>query len=185
MSKKNKKILIGICLFVMLSLIAAFSQNDKLISYVEKNYNIDFGIEKDGENQTANTEEYKVVRVVDGDTIVVNFNGKEEKVRFIGVDTPESVHPDKSKNTEEGVRASEYTKERLLNKNVKLEFDVQERDKYGRLLAYVYIEGNMYNKELLEKGYAKVATYPPNVKYVDEFKELQKNARVEKMGIWK
>lgn len=185
MSKKNKKTLIGICLFVMLSLIAAFSQNDKLISYVEKNYNIDFGIEKDGENQTANTEEYKVVRVVDGDTIVVNFNGKEEKVRFIGVDTPESVHPDKSKNTEEGVRASEYTKERLLNKNVKLEFDVQERDKYGRLLAYVYIEGNMYNKELLEKGYAKVATYPPNVKYVDEFKELQKNARAEKMGIWK
>ena len=185
MSKKNKKALIGICVFVILSLIAAFSQNDKLISYVEKNYNIYLGVEKDDESQTVNAEEYQVVRVVDGDTIVVNFNGKEEKVRLIGVDTPESVHPDKSKNTEEGVKASEYTKERLSNKSVKLEFDVQERDKYGRLLAYVYIDGIMYNKELLEKGYAKVATYPPNVKYVDELKELQKNAREQKVGIWK
>ena len=62
--------------------------------------------------------------------------------------------------------------------------DVQERDKYGRILAYVYLDGEMYNKHLLEIGYAKVATYPPNVKYVEEFKEIQKQARENKVGLW-
>lgn len=115
------------------------------------------------------TQVYDVVRVVDGDTIVVNYNGTEEKVRLIGVDTPESVHPDSSKNTEEGVAASDYTKQHLEGKQVELEFDVQERDQYGRLLAYVYVDGVMYNKTLLEDGVADLATYPPNVKYVDDF----------------
>lgn len=112
---------------------------------------------------------YDVVRVVDGDTIVVNYNGTEEKVRMIGIDTPESVHPDTDKNTEAGQTASEYTKTLLENKAVSLEFDVQERDQYGRLLAYVYLNGTMVNKTLLEDGYANIATYPPNVKYVDDF----------------
>lgn len=113
-----------------------------------------------------------VLRVVDGDTFVVNYNGIEEKVRLIGVDTPESVHPDSSKNTAVGVLASEYTKERLEGKEVELEFDVQQRDLYGRLLAYVYVNGVMYNKTLLEDGVANLATYPPNVKYVDDFTEI-------------
>lgn len=110
-----------------------------------------------------------VIRVVDGDTIVVNYNGIEEKVRLIGVDTPESVHPDSSKNGEAGLAASEYTKNRLDGQEVELEFDVQQRDMYGRLLAYVYIDGVMFNKTLLEDGIANLATYPPNIKYVDEF----------------
>ena len=79
---------------------------------------------------------------------------------------------------------SDYTKSKLTGKKVKLEFDVQERDKYGRLLAYVYIDGEMYNKHLLEIGYAKIATYPPNVKYVEDFKEIQKEARENKVGLW-
>lgn len=119
------------------------------------------------ENSQANL--YKVIRVVDGDTIVIDYNGIEEKVRLIGVDTPESVHPDSSKNTEAGITASEYTKALLTDKSVSLEFDVQERDTYGRLLAYVYLDGKMVNKTLLEEGYANIATYPPNVKYVDDF----------------
>jgi len=127
---------------------------------------------------------YDVVRVVDGDTIVVNYNGTNEKVRLIGVDTPESVHVDKSKNTEEGVKVSDYTKSQLTGKKVALELDVQERDKYGRILAYVYLDGVMYNKTLLEIGYAKVATYPPNVKYVDEFTKIQEKARENKVGLW-
>ena len=114
--------------------------------------------------------------MIDGDTIVVNYNGNEEKVRMIGVDTPESVHPDSSKNTEAGVSASEYTKKHLEGKRVELEFDVQQRDQYGRLLAYVWVDGKMYNKTLLEDDIANLATYPPNVKYVDEFTAIV-NAR--------
>lgn len=125
----------------------------------------------DGTTSTVRiaTKVYDVVRVVDGDTIVVNYNGVEEKVRLIGVDTPESVHPDSDKNTEAGILASDYTKQHLEGKQVELEFDVQQRDQYGRLLAYVWVDGVMYNKTLLKDGVANLATYPPNVKYVDEF----------------
>ncbi len=126
----------------------------------------------------------KVTRVVDGDTIVVDFHGKEERVRLIGVDTPESVHPDKSKNVEFGKISSDFTKSKLEGKEIKLEFDVQERDKYGRLLAYVYLEGKMFNRSLLEEGYANIATFPPNVKYVKEFTEIERIARDEKVGLW-
>ena len=115
------------------------------------------------------TKLYDVVRVVDGDTIIVDIGGTEERVRLIGVDTPESVHPDSEKNTQAGILASDYTKSRLEGKQVELELDVQERDLYGRLLAYVYVDGVMYNKTLLADGVANLATYPPNVKYVDEF----------------
>lgn len=139
--------------------------------------------------QKQQTEElpsgsYRVIRVVDGDTIVISYLGKEEKVRLIGVDTPESVHSDASKNTPYGKIASDYTKEQLTGKTIQLEFDVQERDKYGRLLAYVYIDGKMYNKTLLEKGHAKVATFPPNVKYVEEFQKLERKAQEEQVGMW-
>ena len=108
------------------------------------------------------TTTYTVIRVIDGDTLKINYNGKEESVRLIGVDTPESVHPDAEKNTEIGKKASEFSKNYLEGKEITLEFDIQERDKYGRLLAYVYLNGIMYNKTLLEEGYAKIATYPPN-----------------------
>lgn len=135
-------------------------------------------------NDKAKTNTVKVTRVVDGDTIEVALNGATEKVRLIGVDTPESVHPDKTKNTEFGKVASNFTKERLEGKDVELEFDVQERDQYGRLLAYVWLGGTMFNKTLLEEGYAQVATFPPNVKYVDEFVVIQRKAMEGKKGLW-
>lgn len=128
---------------------------------------------------------YKVTRVVDGDTLKVMFNGKEESLRLIGVDTPESVHPDKSKNTKEGKIASDFAKKRLAGKSIAIEFDVQERDKYGRLLGYVYHNGEMFNQVLLEKGYARLATFPPNTKYVDDFVKLEKKAIRDKAGFWK
>ena len=112
---------------------------------------------------------YDVLRVIDGDTIEIDLHGPKEKVRMIGIDTPESVHPDASKNTDVGIVACEYTKELLDGKKVSIELDVQARDQYGRILAYVYLEGRMVNKTLLEDGYAVMATYPPNVKYVDDF----------------
>jgi len=127
---------------------------------------------------------YKVTRVVDGDTIIVDVNGTKERIRLIGVDTPESVHPDANKNTEYGKIASEYTKSILEGKSVYLEYDVEERDRYGRVLAYVYLDGEMFNKTLLSEGHAVIATFPPNVKYVDDFVELQKIARAEGKGLW-
>lgn len=134
--------------------------------------------------QNFNEDKYKVVRVVDGDTLIVQIDDKEERVRLIGVDTPESVHPDASKNVEAGKVASEFTKSRLEGEYIELEFDVQERDKYGRLLAYVWHNGEMFNKVLLREGYAQVATFPPNVKYVEEFTQLEREAREAKRGLW-
>lgn len=127
---------------------------------------------------------YPVTRVVDGDTIVVNINGVDEKVRLIGIDTPESVHPDSTLNSELGKIASEFTTKLLSGKSVTLEMDVQERDKYGRILAYVYLDGVMVNKTLLSAGMAQVSTYPPNVKYVEDFKALEKIARDGNVGLW-
>jgi micrococcal nuclease len=138
----------------------------------------------DAQNSIIAPEGYSVVRVVDGDTIIVDIDGTEERVRFIGVDTPESVHPDQSKNVEYGEIASEFTKSMLEDQSVTLEYDVQERDRYGRVLAYVYLDGEMFNKTLLEEGHAQVATYPPNVKYVEDFTAIQEKARDEEKGIW-
>ena len=135
-------------------------------------------------NSKLKLEEVEVTRVIDGDTFECVINGKTQKVRLIGVDTPESVHPDKNKNSKEGKKASDYTKEKLQGKKVGLEFDVQKNDKYGRILAYVWNESKMYNLELLEKGYAKVMTIPPNIKYSELFLEKQKIAQETNQGFW-
>lgn len=127
---------------------------------------------------------YEVVRVVDGDTIIVKMDGKDERVRFIGVDTPESVHPDPALNSKMGKMASDFTKDLLDGQRVGLELDVQERDRYGRVLAYVYLDDEMVQKTLLSSGYAQVATFPPNVKYVDDFLALEARAREAKLGFW-
>ncbi|MDP4133614.1 MAG: stalk domain-containing protein [Bacillota bacterium] len=115
---------------------------------------------------------YEVINVVDGDTFTVNMNGVKEKIRLIGIDTPESVHPDAEKNTEAGKIASDYTSSLLSGKKVALEYDVQKRDMYGRILAYAYLDGVMINKKLLSEGYAVISTWPPNVKHVEEFVKL-------------
>ena len=133
---------------------------------------------------SSTLELYTVVRVVDGDTIKINYNGNEESVRLIGIDTPESVHPNANKNSADGVTASDFTKSCLVGKQISLEFDVDKTDKYNRLLAYVYLDDVMFNKTLLEEGYATVSTYPPNVKYVDDFTKLQQLARENKKGFW-
>lgn len=124
-----------------------------------------------------------VTRVIDGDTIEVNLNGKTEKVRLTLVDTPETVHPNKSVEPF-GPEASEFTTKTLNGQKVGLEMDVQERDKYGRLLAYIWIGDKLFNKMLLEKGLARVSVYPPNVKYESEFRAAQKTAQEKGIGIW-
>ncbi|MCB5933858.1 thermonuclease family protein [Caldibacillus thermoamylovorans] len=136
------------------------------------------------DNSQVNGLNGKVMNVVDGDTMDIQFeNGKEERVRLVLVDTPETKHPTKPVQPF-GPEASAFTKEMLAGKNVQVELDVQERDQYGRILAYVYIDGKMFNELLLEKGLARVAVFPPNTRYVDEFYAIQKKAQEAKLGIW-
>ena len=186
MKNKLKKKLTGIVTSVVVVAIALLLDKFEIINIEDylKSVETENVTETNSKTNVNISTVYDVIRVVDGDTLVINYNGKNEKVRLIGVDTPESVHPNEEKNTEFGDSVSKFSKEILSGKQVGLEFDVQERDKYGRLLAYVYLEGQMYNKLLLEKGYAKIATYPPNVKYVEEFTTIQKQARKNKVGLW-
>ncbi|WNB90733.1 thermonuclease family protein [Bacillus sp. NEB1478] len=127
----------------------------------------------------------KVLKVVDGDTIHVELDGKNETVRFLLVDTPESVHPNKPVQPF-SKEASNYTKKLLSqSSNVELELGIGERDKYGRLLAYVYADGKSVQEALLEKGLARVAyVFEPNTKYIDEYREIQSKAQKQAIGIW-
>ncbi|HPT63507.1 MAG TPA: thermonuclease family protein [Candidatus Atribacteria bacterium] len=123
---------------------------------------------------------YLVARVIDGDTIELS-NG--EKVRYIGIDTPELHHP--QKEVEYYAREAYEANCRLVEgKRVRLELDVEERDRYGRILAYVYVDDLMVNEWLVANGYAHVATFPPNVKYAERFLQLEREARQAKIGLW-
>ncbi|QGQ96959.1 nuclease [Paenibacillus psychroresistens] len=124
-----------------------------------------------------------VTSVVDGDTLHVLINNKKETVRLVLVDTPETKHPTKPIEPF-GPEASKFTKELLEGKVVKLEQDVSATDRYGRLLKYVWLNGQMVNEILLEKGLARVAVFPPDVKYVEAFRAVQKKAQEAKIGIW-
>lgn len=123
---------------------------------------------------------YKIHKFVDGDTFWVKMeNGKTEKIRLIGVDTPEVRWEGLTEEQPGGKEASEYVKNLLKGKKVLLEYDVQKRDPYGRTLAYVYLEDSTFlNAHLLEMGLARMATYPPNVRYVEVFREVQ-GSRIE------
>ncbi len=135
------------------------------------------------EKPTTTPDEVKVVKVIDGDTIDVNIGGKTFTVRYIGVDTPETVHP--SKPVEYfGQEASQKNRELVGGKIVRLEKDVSETDKYGRLLRYVWVGDMMVNAELVRLGYAQAISYPPDVKYQDLFLKLQAEARNNGRGLW-
>lgn len=138
---------------------------------------------------------YIVSRVVDGDTLKLS-NG--EKVRLVGIDTPE-LHPsnkldrDAARSRRDasvimgmGKNASNFMKSLVLGKNIRIEYDVKKRDRYGRILGYAYLEdGTFVNAKMIEEGYAQVMTVPPNVKYSDLFLRLEKKARQEGKGLWK
>lgn len=125
----------------------------------------------------------KVVRVVDGDTVVLEINGVEEKVRLIGLNTPETVDPRRPVQCF-GKEASSANKKLVEGKMVRLEKDVSETDKYGRLLRYVYVGDMFVNDYLTRNGFAYASTFPPDVKYAEQFKEAQKEARINKRGLW-
>jgi len=129
--------------------------------------------------------EHTVIRVVDGDTIVVNYQGKSEKVRLLCVNTPESVHRDKRQNIPMGKVASDYTKKKLNGKYIDLELEGKLRGKYGRLLAYVFVDGRNFNLELVRQGLSPYYTkYGLSQRYDKKFREVERYARDHKLNIW-
>ncbi|HET7099329.1 MAG TPA: thermonuclease family protein [Patescibacteria group bacterium] len=119
----------------------------------------------------------KVIKVFDGDTIQIETG---QNVRYIGVDTTE-VYP----NVEcYSLKAKKENENLVLGKTVRLEKDVSGEDKYGRLLRYIYIDDKFVNDELVKNGFAKVFTFPPDVKYQNQFKESEKYARENSLGLW-
>jgi micrococcal nuclease len=133
--------------------------------------------------RAAESIEGPVVRVVDGDTIHVRVGDRIEKVRYIGVNTPEVHHP--RKGEEPGGREATAINRTLVDtRRVRLETDVQTRDRHGRLLAYVWVGDLMVNAELVRRGYAQVMTVPPNVRHQALFVKLQRDAREAGRGLW-
>ena len=128
----------------------------------------------------------KVISVMDGDTMKVNYKGQIKKVRFLLVDAPEMYH--KKLGEQPFGREAQARNREILNhaKNVSLEFDVGEKeDKYGRLLAYVYADGKSVQEQLIREGLVRVGyIYEPNTKYVDKYKKIQEEAKQQKKGIW-
>lgn len=180
-----KRKLVGVILLVVvLVLISTFAaKNIPVLSKLTENSRGYFtGLVPEESEETS----FNVLRVVDGDTFVIMYGGEERKVRLIGVDTPESVHEDESKNCPEGKTASSFTKSLLEGKEVMLEFDKEEEDKYGRLLAYVRIRGEKetIQEKLLKMGYARTMEVAPNTSRKAEFKALEAEARKGQVGFW-
>ena len=141
-----------------------------------------------------NNETAFVERAVDGDTLKLS-DGR--RVRLIGVDTPElhysekllrdshRTHKDIKEIQELGRRAAVFTKQLCEGKSVRIELDVRKTDKYGRLLAYIYLtDGTFVNAEILKEGYGQVMTIPPDVRYADYFLKLERSARQARKGLW-
>lgn len=136
--------------------------------------------------QTENQNNlYEVIRVVDGDTVILNIDVQKTRVRLIGIDTPESVAEDKSRNVKEGKIASKYTKNLLENKKVRLEFDDEKEDVYERKLGYVFLDDEFINEKLLKEGMAKLYTKTTNQKYSERLKKAEQYAKDNKKGFWK
>lgn len=174
LTKRQKAKLIGLLFALMLFGLNTFTNR--------QNKNIP--------NQTAVTSPvsagyYKVTQFDDGDTIAVDMNGSKETIRMIGVDTPEVKDPRKPVQCF-GKSASEFTKQLIGNNSVRLEADPlnTNRDRYNRLLRYVYLpDGRLVNAEIIKQGYGFAYTSFPFSK-IDEFKGYQKSAREQNLGLW-
>lgn len=162
---RQRRLFINLAVFILILLIGATA----LAGLKSENWPVPKGL-----------REYPVLRVIDGDTIEV---GKLGKVRYIGVNTPETKHPSKPVEWM-GEEAFKANRKLVEGKKVKLEFDAERYDKYGRVLAYVYVGTTFVNAWLVEAGYAQVMTVPPNVKYVQTFLQLERAARDAGRGLW-
>jgi micrococcal nuclease len=125
----------------------------------------------------------QVSAVIDGDTLEVSWRGRRERVRLLGVDTPETVDPHRPVGCF-GPEAAAFTRRRLQGRTVRLRFDRQRRDRYGRLLAYVEVDGHRFNDELLTGGYARLLVIPPNGRYGRVMLDEELAARSAERGLW-
>lgn len=194
LSEQLSKILVVFLFF--LSFLLIFNINDKevilsdekldLVANVWEENNEEYDYLINNEVDILEDGLFEVIKVVDGDTIKVNINGEEKTVRLIGINTPEVVDPRKTVECF-GREASAKAKEILENKKVKLESDFSQDnyDRYGRLLRYVYLEdGLFFNEWMIENGYAFEYTYELPYQYQTEFKNAQRFAQDNKMGLW-
>ena len=188
---KNLNKIIILLLLGLVSLLSIYSCGREPVKIQHVQYGkfaIPFG-------NNYNYADCLVVRAVDGDTLVLE---NQERVRLIGIDTPEmhessKLYRDAQRTKQDittiqklGRRSYEFTKALVEGKRVSLEFDVERYDRYKRILAYVYLkDGTFVNAEILKQGFASLMTYPSNVKYVDLFLKLYQEARENRRGLWK
>jgi micrococcal nuclease len=150
--------------------------------------NVDLATPDNDAAPSAGLQEAQVVRVVDGDTIIVQFDGREERLRYIGIDAPESVSPDRPVECY-GPEASKENERLVGGRKVYLEADTEDRDRYGRLLRYVYVDGQdgsrtMVNEQLVAGGFAEAGSYPPNERYSDDLFSAEREASRLEAGLW-
>jgi micrococcal nuclease len=147
---------------------------------------VEFSCHIENEKSNSNQEYFQVSKIVDGDTFWIdNGSEKGEKIRLIGVDAPESRKTGRKEIGYFGKESKGYLAKLLMGKKVRLELDLDPKDRYGRTLAYVYLPDQTFvNAELVKQGYAMVMTVPPNVKFADEFVKLQAEARENNRGLW-
>lgn len=203
-----KKILLALAIG-LISLSPTYASEDTNIVYYE-DYDLDEAVglkEKkevidESKNPSSNLNqgnftEAKIISVTDGDTVTARINNKDYELRMIGVDTPETVHPSKPVAFY-GKEASEFSKNKLRGKTVYLEKDVSERDRYNRILRYVWlskpanpkkpsfedVRDKMFNGILLRDGYANLATLPPDVKYLNYFQKIARTAETNQIGLY-
>jgi micrococcal nuclease len=136
-----------------------------------------------GEQRRAADTQYRVVQVLDGDTVVVGRGDVRDTIRLLGIDTPETHHPTKPVQCY-GPEASDYTTTRLQGQLVRLEDDVETHDVYGRHLAYVYLDGERFEDELLTKGYARLLVIEPNHAHARDMLREELDAKHRGAGLW-
>ena len=124
--------------------------------------------------------DFRVVRVIDGDTVVID---NQERIRYIGIDTPELARGGRPAEPM-AEDAREFNRKLVEGRRIRLEFDRQRRDRFGRVLAYVYVDPIMVNEELVESGLARAVAYPPTLRYRERLERLEEEAKSEKKGIW-
>lgn len=184
---KDKKTISSTSILILIILAFLFFRNNGTIN-TQNDYNtVDY----------SSFEKAKVIRTVDGDTAVFEINGKKEKVRFTGINTPEyNLGEDIIEHY--GKEAADYSKEILEDRIVYLEKDISDTDKYGRLLRYVWLDlpsdsdnpsiddlaNRQLNGKLVKEGYAYAGNYKPDIKYKKVFDQFQKEAKNKKIGMW-
>lgn len=144
-----------------------------------------FSPEADTSPSREGLEPVELVKTIDGDTIKIMYEGKETNVRYLLIDTPETNHPRLGKQPF-GEEAKRRNQELMNSGKLEIEFDIgQKYDKYGRLLAYIYIDGESVQEKLLAEGLARVAyVYPPNTRHLDNYEKVQNEAKKKGLGIW-